>query len=168
MSSIEGQGMLSQSLFSQGLPGEWYRHIRCSLPFLLIACKLEDLTWTVGNTLWISSAQVTGDGDVFTCGDGDGTERAGGNTLSTAKAALTIYLVCPQVVVPADCLGGTYLLADRLSTMVAGYREIDQLGFSCYHPDAGKGGVEDFIVGKGTDQFTHPASGALGRKIPFL
>jgi hypothetical protein len=50
----------------------------------------------------------------------------------------------------------------------AGAGKINQRGFIGRYFDAGKGGVEDGIVGKRTDQLTDPASGALGRKITFL
>jgi hypothetical protein len=37
----------------------------------------------------------------------------------------------------------------------------------CYF-NSGKGRVEYLIVGKGTDQFAHPATGALYRETIFL
>jgi hypothetical protein len=124
-------------------------------------------TWTVFDTLGLSTTQVTGDRHLLAQGNGDGSIRAGGKTFPAPDAAFLIYLVY-SFIFPADSLCRTDAYAGWISTVSAGTGKINQGGFIGRYFDAGKGGVENGIVGKGTDQLADPASGALGREITFL
>jgi len=121
----------------------------------------------VFDTLGLSATQVARDRHLLTQWKGDGTIRAGGKTFPAANALFLIYPVY-SFTMPADSLGRTHPYAGWISTVSAGAREINQRRFIGRYFDAGKGRIEDGIVGERTDQFADPASGALGRKITFL
>jgi len=128
-----------------------------SLCQIFVICTGEDLHGTVLHTLRVPFAQVAGNGKVLTRRNSDGTERTGTDAFTAADAEIFMYQITGQRVVSLNGIGRTCLLAGRIGTLSAGDRVIDEFGFERYNPDPGKGRVKDFVVGKRTDQFAHPA-----------